>query len=110
MRLEFPFSKCDGKTIEAVVYGERYDQAVVTFTDGTFATIKAGFREYSEGDLEVCDGDFSFECFRDDQLIACGIVSREEVAKRHADEAAERIRATEEHDRRHYEQLKRKFG
>ena len=109
MRTEIKFSESAGRTIEQVRYVEYNGQAVVTFTDGTFAVIGIE-RGHEVGDEELCDSELCFSAYsQSGMVIELGIVTQAELdAKRkaHTEKQNASIRASE---LRRFQELKRKF-
>jgi hypothetical protein len=107
---QIPFDEAAGKTILAVFIDDYPKQALVSFTDGSFCIID---HDPNYGDPQVCfDGDFSSSCWPDDQLLAAGMVTQEDIDERDAEkinkENGER-QAREDKEYRDYLNLKAKF-
>jgi hypothetical protein len=107
---QVPFDETMGKTIRAVFIDDYPKQALVSFTDGSFCIID---QDQNYGDPQVCfDGDFSSSDWPDDQLLAAGMVTQEDIDERDAEkrkkENGER-QAREDKEYRSYLNLKAKF-
>jgi len=115
MRQEVKLTAAVGKTLEGVAFSSGYSvgQAVLTFSDGTFATLGVS-RGYEAGDEEIEEDDLILFGFGDDELVRVGVVTAEELqALREAKDAqslAALQAAQEARDRQEFERLKRKFG
>lgn len=106
MRKELELKLQVGKTFEGFAFSG-YGQAVLVFSDGTFSTLRATEdREIEEDQLDLYN-------FGGEALIATGIVTEDELERLRAEQVAklkaERAANQEEHDRREYERLRRKY-
>lgn len=106
MREELVFSDCAGQTIEGVFYSGWNSQAVVTFTDGTFATIGTD-TWYDDTYLE--DGKLDVLEFGDTSLIEAGIITAEELKAKRMEGHERYLRRQEASEREYYERLKKKY-
>jgi len=115
MRQEVKLTAAVGKTLEGVAFSSSYSggQAVLTFSDGTFATLGVS-RGYEAGDEEIKEDKLSLFGFGDAELIRVGVVTAEELqalrAAKDAESRAASQAAQEARDRQEFERLKRKFG
>jgi hypothetical protein len=86
---------------------------VLTFGDGTFATLGI-IRGNDVGDEEIEDDSLNLFDFGDDELIKVGIATSEELAYLRAAEYAESLAAAQAEqdirDRKEFLRLKMKFG
>ena len=108
MKKEIRLTEAIGKTLEGFEFSITCGQAVLTFTDGTFATLGVD-RGYEAGDEEIEETELELFNFGHDKLIALGIISKEEM-----DEKREQLRKASadsqaQRDRAEYERLRRKF-
>ena len=115
MKTEVKLTEAVGKTLAAVEFSESYcgGQAVLAFTDGTFATLGIE-RGYESGDEEIVEEALSVFDFGDKKLVRAGIVSADELAAmrkaRDDQQKAEQQARQEARDRQELERLKKKFG
>lgn len=109
MRPEMPFSESIGKTIETVRYSGEIAQAVVTFTDGSFATIGVEFGwEMNDGTLR--DESLDVRAFGDVALAETGVMEHAEIQAIRDEDYRLRELSRQEYERREFERLRRKFG
>jgi hypothetical protein len=110
MRQEVKLTDAIGKTLEGIAFSWTCGQAVLTFTDGTFSTLRATRGD----DPEIEEDDLSFEDFGDTELIRAGVATADELEAlrqaRKAESEARWKRDSEARDRAEFERLKRKFG
>ena len=113
MRQELKMTEALGKTLEGIEISIFGCQAVLTFTDGTFAALKA-IRGYDAGDEGIVEAKLSLLEFGDAELIRVGIATAEELAVIRDDvismALAKQDAAREIFDRKEFERLKLKFG
>ena len=115
MKTEVKLTESVGKTLAAVEFSESYygGQCLLTFTDGTFATLGVE-RGYESGDEEIKEVTLSVFDFGDEKLARAGVVTPEEMAAIRAERArrqqAEDDARKEARDRLEFERLKQKFG
>jgi len=107
LRQEVKLTEAIGKTLEGVAFSHTIGQAVLTFTDGTFATLGVADGPAEQGEIEECE--LVLHDFGDDKLISLGITTDRELR------ASRGTAATREHEYRlhneilEYARLKRKF-
>lgn len=115
MKTEVKLTDAVGKTLAAVEFSESYrsGQAVLAFTDNTFATLGVE-RGYEGGDEEIVEEPLDVFDFGDEKLVRSGIVTAEELETmrkvRDEQQRAEHQAQQEARDRQEFERLKRKFG
>ena len=109
MRQEVRLTESFGKTLEGFESQNYGGQAVLTFTDGTFATLIA-CRGFHAGDEEIEEGELSLLDFGDEKLISVGITTVEELKVIRDDLVAKQKAAQEKSDRLEFERLKSKLG
>lgn len=115
MKTEVKLTEAVGKTLAAVEFSESYcgGQAVLAFTDGTFATLGVE-RGYESGDEEIKEDTLAVFEFGDEKLVRAGIVTDDELAAmrkaRDDQQRADQQARQEARDRQEFERLKRKFG
>ncbi len=115
MKSEIKLTNAIGKTLAAVELSNRCygGQAVIAFTDGTFATLGID-RGYESGDEEIKEDALRVFEFGDEKLIRAGIVTLEEINEMRTEktrqEQAQQQASQEARDRREFERLKKKFG
>lgn len=115
MKTEVKLTEAVGKTLQAVEFSASYcgGQAVLAFTDGTFATLGVE-RGYESGDEEIVEEPLAVFDFGDEKLVRAGLVTAKELEAmrkaRDEQQRAERQAQQEARDRQEFERLKRKFG
>ena len=113
MKTEVELDAAIGKTLQAVELSIYCSQAVLSFTDGTFSTMKAD-RGYDYGDEGIVEATLDLYSFGDDALIRAGIVTAEDLEAMRQQkidkELSEAAARQDANDRRDFERLKRKFG
>ena len=89
MKAEVKLTEAVGKTLQAVEFSESYcgGQAVLAFTDDTFATLGVE-RGYESGDEEIKEDALAVFDFGDKKLARAGIVTLDEMAAMRAADAA----------------------
>ena len=115
MKTEVKATEAVGKTLASVEFSGSFcgGQCVLSFTDGTFATlgVESG---HESGEEEIVEEKLSVFDFGDDALSRAGIVSAEEMtamrSERDARHQEEREARQEAHDRQEFKRLKQKFG
>jgi hypothetical protein len=105
------FKEIAGKTIKHV-FSERSDRELVAvFTDNTFAVIDI---DHNYGHPELClDGDLYPDTYKDEDLIASGLFTQEDINKRNADKRSKEVndrRAKEDAEYRYFLNLKVKYA
>ena len=108
MKTQITFQQSIGKTLAGAGISFIGDQMVVVFTDNTFASLGI-FRQQYDGDDEIEEKPLKLLDFGDDQLIALGIVTAEELTTLRMNRGEEDRRTLEERERQQYEFLKHKF-
>jgi hypothetical protein len=112
MNHQIKLAEVAGKTLNGVAL-DRDGRAALVFSDGTFAGlgIKRGFEACDE---EIEEADIDLLEFHDDDLIALGAATAEELtatrARRRAEQEAAARASTESRERREFERLSKKFG
>ena len=115
MKTEVKLTEAIGKTLAAVEFSESWcgGQAVLAFTDGTFATLGVE-RGYESGEDEIKEDTLAVFDFGDEKLARAGIVTLDEMAAMRAEQTRQRQAEAqyrqEARDRQEFERLKRKFG
>jgi hypothetical protein len=108
MRREVKLSNAVGKTLEGAAFSWTSTQAVLTFTDGSFAAIGLD-RGRESCDDTLGEQELSFQNFGDSELIRVGVATAEELGViAAARQAGARIRH-EERERQELARLKKKF-
>ena len=109
MRQEVTFTQqAIGKTIEAVKFAKYAQQGIMTFTDGTFATIGID-HGYEAGDADLVDEQLMVLGFGDADLISLGILTAEELAAKRKERDDSVRQNQEDRERSEFERLKAKF-
>ena len=112
MKQEIRLTLALGKTLEGVAFSSTCGQAVLVFTDGTFATLGVS-RGYCEGDEEVVEAELELHNFGDAELIRVGITTDDELnrirVERDAIERERHQRKEDAQDKVEFERLKKKF-
>lgn len=114
MKTEVKLTEAVGKTLAAVEFSDSYrgGQAVLSFTDGTFATLGVE-RGHEDGDEEIKEDTLAVFDFGDEKLARAGIVTLDEMAAMRAERTRQlkaAVQALQEaRDRQEFERLKRKF-
>ena len=106
MKTQVKFDECIGKTIEGVVWDWPNNELAITFTDGTFAHVRASD---SFNGPQIQDCDFCWKTFDNTTAIRAGIITRYEINALKKQEAAKNAHEWAECDRRLYETLKAKY-
>lgn len=107
MKTQVDLEKCAGKTIEYAEIGGIYNSVLVSFTDGTFACVKA--MGCSDGDIFL--GDEKVCLVSDDRytLIKSGIASADEIDSKRAEYEQSRKAEREASELEEFNRLKAKF-
>lgn len=111
MRKYVKWGEIVGKTVEGHTLDGWDDVKVVTFTDGTFTTLRAT-QHYDDIELEESDvrgiGDISY-CTSRNKMDELGVTTPDEWAAYDADRQAKNDASQAERERREYERLKAKY-
>lgn len=109
MKTQVKLFRASGKTVDRVVEG--YNDLMIVFTDDTFAFLSP--RSGYEGDANIEEPDYFKRWHSNeiatDEVIAAGVLSREEAKALDDKVAAEHTARTEASERAAYERLKEKY-
>lgn len=108
MKKEIKLSDAIGKTLEGFAFSWCSEQAVMTFTDGTFATlgISKGWHDVED---EIKEAALVLFDFGHDKLFELGIISEDEMNEKLEQEKKMFAARQERREREIYERLKQKF-
>ncbi len=108
MRTEIQLTNALGRTLEGFEFSATSSQAVLIFTDDTFATLDID-RGYDRGEETITEGSLDLHTFGNQQLIGVGILTQKEIDERSRQEREIFDNAREERERAEYERLKHRF-
>ena len=108
MKEEIALSKCLGKTLAGYAFSITCCQAVMTFTDGTFATIGIS-RGWDPGEIEFIEEKLNLHDFGDDKLICLGVITQSELNEMRDQKVKESLIERENAELALYEKLRNKF-
>lgn len=108
MKKEITLSNAVGKILKGFEFSCSCGQAVLIFTDDTFATLKVDIG-YDRGDVEIADGKLELYDFGDDQLIGLGVITKTELNEKRDKKSREFLSKQENAEREQYEILRGKY-
>jgi len=108
MKKEIGFSDAVGKTIEGYAFSIINGQAVIAFTDETFATLGIDLG-YEAGEEEIKEDSLDLHGFGDSTLDSCGIITHKELSEVRVKISADLAAKQERVEKFEYERLRRKY-
>ena len=102
--------ECEGKTIKAVIESFGRQEIVLSFTDGTFAILRAFSDDSGDAWMQTKSEVLVHRAYSIEKLErAFGSLVAETAKKEREEEAAKKAKVDEMRQRQVYEQLKAKF-
>lgn len=108
MKTEITLEQAVGKTLEGFVKSFTCGQMVLTFTDGTFATLGID-RGYGSGDETIVQERLALNDFGDETLIGIGVTTKEEIVSFRHERDKNNRKNQEDRERIQYLALKKKY-
>ena len=104
---EISLTDAIGRVVEGAELSTTAEQAVITFTDGTFTTLGV---DHGYGGAEIEQDELNIPDFGDEQLIRVGITTENELATTRAERKRRSREREAAAERDQYERLRAKFG
>jgi hypothetical protein len=106
--LTVPFSESHGRVIDQVIYSQNTEAAIVRWQDGAYSFI--GYKPgYEAGDGELQDEQWGDREFSEQEIIAAGIATQEQLEQRALERRAEYAKRQQAERLEAFRRLKQEF-